>query len=105
MVQLREIRSNGTQSRGDHLQRLIQRLSDLPQGRGPMAPGLDRKLFRRGDDRDGVGEGGLDQDWSLAHWDSAPQRLGWMGMDVSIFYVILRIRQCSIDYQYLCVLT
>src|SRR5215467_10266162 len=103
MVQLREIGSNGSQSRGDRFQRLIQRLRDLPQGRGPMAPGLDRKLVRRGDDRDGVGEGRLDQDRGLAHWDQQPWRLGWMGIALSIFYVILGIRQCNTDYQYLCV--
>ena len=85
MVQLREIGSNGSQSRGDHLQRLTQRLGDLPQGTHPMAPGLCWKLISRGDDRDRVEKGGLDQDWGLAHWDQQPRRLGWMGMDVSIF--------------------
>src|SRR5215831_15056755 len=101
MVQPGEIGSNGSQSRRDHLQRLVQRLGDLPQGRGPVALGLLWKLARSLDDHDGVGEGGLDQDWGLAHWDQQPWRLGWMGMDVSIFYVILGIRQCSTDYQYL----
>ena len=72
VVQLREIGSNGSQSRGDHLERLVQRLSDLPQGRRPMALGLFRKLVRRRDDRDGVDERGLDQEGGLAHWDQQP---------------------------------
>ena len=62
-----------------------------------MAPGLFQKLVRSGDDRDGVDKGGLDQDGGLAHWDQLPGRLGWMGMDLSIFYVILGTRQCNTD--------
>ena len=68
-----------------------------------MALGLLWKLVRSRDDRDGVDEGGLDQDWDLAHWDQQPWCLGWMGIVVSIFYGILGIRQCNTDYQYLCV--
>ena len=62
VVQLGEIGSNRAVAGRDHLQRLVQRLGDLPQRRRPVPPGLLRQLVRRRDDRDGVGEGRLDQD-------------------------------------------
>jgi hypothetical protein len=69
MVQPGEIGSHGTESRGDQLQRLVQRLGGLPQRRRPVALGLFSKLVCRSDDRDGVDEGAFDQGWGLAHWD------------------------------------
>ena len=66
-----------------------------------MAPGLRRQPVRRGDDRDGAEEGGLDQTGGFAHWDQLSLSREWMGMDLSIFYDILGIRQCNTDYQYL----
>ena len=79
----------------------VQCLGDLAQGRGPVAPGLFRKLVRSRDDRDGVEERRSRAGLGFGSLGSAPRRLGWMGMAVSIFYGILGIRQCNTDYQYL----
>ena len=84
MVQPGEVGSNGAESRRDHLQRLVQRLGDLPQGRRPVALGLFRKLVRRRDDRDGVGEGGSRSRLGLAHWDQ--HRDAWDGWGLTQVY-------------------
>ena len=69
LVELGKIGANCGVAGRDHLERLVQCLGHLPQGRRPVSSGLLRELGRRGDDRDGLGEGRLDQGGGLGHWD------------------------------------
>jgi hypothetical protein len=68
-VQLSEVGANGAIAGRNHLQRFAPHLGNPPQGGRPLPLPLLGELVRGSNDRDGIGEGSLDQHGGLGHWE------------------------------------
>jgi hypothetical protein len=69
LVQVDEVRPHRAVAGGDHFQRPVESLGDLPQRCRPVPALFLRQLLRGGDHGDRIREGLFDQHDIFKHWD------------------------------------